>query len=167
MRMSKTINGVKNGHYRLSLQGLYRTMNHDAAYKAHKNGTEEIRGYMFANDVEKKLPCQYDWSTPANPGHGNYYADGQYFPNSMEAAALAFIKGGYKESLEFDVTDGVMTLGIYNDESVSDNWMVVDNIKIEMEIDGAAPTSSNVIINEVMSSNIESVSYTHLTLPTN
>ena len=97
MRMSKTINGVKNGHYRLSLQGLYRTMNHDAAYKAHKNGTEEIRGYMFANNVEKKLPCQYDWSTPANPGHGNYYADGQYFPNSMEAAALAFIKGGYKE----------------------------------------------------------------------
>lgn len=155
MRMSKTINGVKNGHYRLSLQGLYRTMNHDAAYKAHKNGTEVIRGYMFANDVEKKLPCQYDWSTPANPGHGNYYADGQYFPNSMEAAALAFIKGGYKESLEFDVTNGVMTLGIYNDESVSDNWMVVDNIKIEMEIDGAAPTSSNVIINEVMPSNIE------------
>ena len=55
INMEKTITNVPNGRYRLSVQGLYRTKDHNNAYNDHVSGTEDIRGFFFANDVEKPM----------------------------------------------------------------------------------------------------------------
>ena len=38
--LSQTLKRLPKGHYRLSVQGFYRTTDNDGAYSAYKNGSE-------------------------------------------------------------------------------------------------------------------------------
>ncbi len=153
--LQKIIENVPNGHYRFSVQALYRTKNHNDAYKEYKDGRENIRGFMFANDKEKPVTSQYSFYFTDNPQYTCYYVDGVYYPNSMEAAETAFNKGAYRNELEFDVTDGNIIIGLYNDESIDDNWLVFDNFKLEQEIDINEAGSGSLLVNEIMSANVD------------
>lgn len=155
INMEKTITNVPNGRYRLSVQGLYRTKDHNNAYNDHVSGTEDIRGFFFANDVEKPMACQYDWGFSYDPGSVCYQANGVYYPNSMEAAQAAFTLGAFQNELEFEVTDGTMVIGLYNDTYISDNWLVFDNFKIEQYVDVNEPVAGSLVINEIMAANVD------------
>ncbi len=153
--MQKIIKDMPNGHYRFSIQALYRTKNHKDAYKEYKEGKEVINGFIFANDNEKKVASQYSFGFTEDPGVPCFHADGLYFPNSMEAASKAFSQGEYNNNIEFDVTDGTAIIGLYNPETVNDNWFVFDNVKIEQQIEAADITQGSVVINEIMTANVD------------
>ena len=155
MRLEKTLTGVPNGHYQLTLNGLYRTRDHATAYQNHVNGTENIRGFMFVNNTEKALASEYSFHWDHNTGT-NYTPDNLiYFPNSMETAGIAFTAGEYVNTIEFDVTDGKIDLGVYNDESIYDNWMIFSNFKLEYFEDLNDATAESMIINEIMPANVD------------
>lgn len=153
--VQKTITNVPNGRYRFCVQAFYRTKNQQQAYQEHKDGTELIHGYLFANEEEKTLASQYVFHFGQDPKHGCYQVDGVYYPNSMEAAEVAFNQGEYRNEMEFDVSDGEMVIGLYNDESADDNWLVFDNVKIERLIDVNEATAGTLVINEIMSANVD------------
>ena len=53
--LSQTLSRLPKGHYRLSVQGFYRTSDNDGAYSAYKNGTENITAFLYAGTDGKTL----------------------------------------------------------------------------------------------------------------
>ena len=157
MRIEHTQTGVPNGHYRISVQALYRTRAHDEAYRRYMNGTEVISGYLFANDQQVPLQSEYSFHFDYSPGR-TYTPDNQiFFPNSMETAQVAFTAGAYQNELEFNVTNGTLTFGLYNDQNLArgDNWMIFDNFRIEQQVEEQVPTEGCIYLNEVMAANVD------------
>ena len=157
--MTKQIENIPDGHYRLSVQALYRSGTHIEAYKHYTDKTETQFGYIYANGAETAIASEYTFAfdTPhvgrVWQASDNGTPINKYYPNSMETAAMAFSAGAYRNSIEFDVTNGKAMIEIYNDNSTNDNWLVVDNIKLELlrHYDNIVPaTAQSLIINELM-----------------
>ena len=129
------------GHYRLSVQGFYRTEGNAQSYRKYTAGqisddemcllfvqTGVEDGYMVqplaniysAECEESRTGC---WS----PSGGKYY-----YPNTVSAANAFFEMGYYNNSIEFDA-DGDVAIGVYNYNYQSSNWCVLDNFKLEYE----------------------------------
>ena len=157
MRLEHTQTDVPNGHYRISVQGLYRTRAHDKAYERYKNGTEAISGFLFAQ--QQQVALQSEYSFHFNESVGRCYTPDEkvFFPNSMETAQMAFATGAYNNELEFDVTDGHVKFGLYNssDMARSDNWMIFDGFKILQQVEVRVPQKGSLCLNEVMASNVD------------
>ena len=148
-RMSQTLN-VPNGHYRLSVQGYYRTQGLEDAYQYYEANMEEITSYLFANSEQVELQSIFSesrtdqngdgsWSSATNTWGGGGWGWGgwddtptNYYPASMEAGEYAFNNGMYSgNSVEVDVTDGKLEVGVVNDVFQSNNWCLLDNFKLE------------------------------------
>ena len=157
MRFEHQQTGVPNGHYRLSMQGMYRPRGHKDAYRRYQEGTDYYCAYLFANDQKVALVSEYSFHFDSNVGR-TYTPDNIiYFPNSMETAQMAFSQGAYQNVLEFDVTDGTITFGVYNEEDKarSDNWMIFDTFRLEQYLETYPPTSGSICLNEVMAANVD------------
>ena len=157
IRLEHKQTGVPNGHYRISVQALYRTRAHQRAYERYVNGTEVISAYLFANNQQVPLQSEYSFHFDYSPGT-TYTPDNKiYFPNSMQTAQVAFMAGAYQNVLDFDVIDGTITFGLYNDAELArdDNWMIFDNFKIEQQIEEHRPSKGSVCLNEVMAANVD------------
>ena len=157
MRLEHTQADVPNGHYRIRMQGMYRPRNHENAYKRYLEGTDYYCAYLFANDQQVALPSEYTFSFSENVGR-TYTPDNEhYYPNSMETAQMAFSKGAYQNELEFDVTDGTIAFGLYNDQEKArgDNWMIFDSFCIEQMMEVYPPTEGSLCLNEVMAANVD------------
>ena len=126
---------VPNGKYRLSVQSYYRTTDNDWAYNNYANGTEELTAYLYANDEQVPIVSVYSeyltedcgscWSTRAD---GWTY---HYFPNGMVSGAYCFEQDMYNNSIDVEVTDGTLTIGIANHTYQNSNWCMMDNFKLE------------------------------------
>ncbi|MCR4854478.1 MAG: CotH kinase family protein [Prevotella sp.] len=159
--VSQEIASLPSGHYRLHVQGFYRTTGNDAAYQAHRNGTENITAFLYAGGSQTKLHSVYDHVFGTNLGnncwsYGNWWEGLSYFPNGMLSAHEAFEQGCYWNVVEFDVSsDGPVTIGIKNATSKNENWCIFDNFRLEYYDDVPEPTSENLQFNEIMSANID------------
>ena len=131
----QTVN-VPNGKYRLSVQAYYRTTDNDWAYNNYSNGTEELTAFLYANETQVPVVSVYSehltenyanscWGTYGNGWEYNYY------PNGMVSGAYCFERGMYNNSVEAEVTDGTLTIGIVNDTYMNSNWCMMDNFKLE------------------------------------
>ena len=157
MRLEHTQTNVPNGRYRISVQALYRTRTHEEAYKRYTNGTEVISGYLFANDQQVALQSEYNFHFDYSPGR-TYTPDNQlFFPNSMETAQVAFTAGAYQNELECIVSNGILSIGLYNDQDLArgDNWMIFDNFRIEKLMEVHVPTEGSISLNEVVAANVD------------
>ena len=123
---------VPNGKYRLSAQAFYRTSGHETGYYAFLNGTEEITTYLYANQNAQPVASIYS-DHLSSQGPGTYYSPkyDEHYPNSMESGAYYFEQGFYQNSVITDVTDGMLTIGLINDNYASNNWCMFDNFKLE------------------------------------
>lgn len=130
----QTVN-VPNGKYRLSVQAYYRTTDNGYAYNSYTNGSEELTALLYANDSQVPVVSIYSerlsenyanacWSTRS--GRETYY-----FPNGMVSGAYCFESGMYNNSVETEVTDGTLTIGIINETYMNSNWCMMDNFKLE------------------------------------
>lgn len=127
---------IPNGKYRLSVQAYYRTTDDNTAYRAYTNGTENITAYLYANDNTAQITSVYS-EYLTSQGAGSYFTARDqnykqcYFPTSMEAGAYCFERGMYNNSIDVEVTDGILDFGIYCWEYQNSNWCMMDNFKLE------------------------------------
>ena len=158
MHMSKEFS-LPNGHYRFSLQTLFRFRRHVWAYPQFVEGTDEHSAFYYVNDQRYEVPSEYTFHFDENPGGATFKPEGEnlWFPNSMETAELAFSQGAYQCQVEVEVTDGRMRVGVYNDEAYyhTDNWLVVDNIKLEYLTEFNEPHSGELCLNEIVPANVD------------
>lgn len=127
---------VPNGKYRLSVQAYYRTGDNGASYERYANGTESIPAYLYANDSQAPIASVYSehltenyasscWGTRASGW--TYY----YYPNGMVSGAYCFERGMYNNSVEVEVADGTLTIGIVSNTYEYSNWCMMDNFRLE------------------------------------
>lgn len=127
---------VPNGKYRISVQSYYRTGDNGPAYQSHIYGTENITAYLYANDNQTPIASVYSESL-TEPANGGYYwvrdenYNYSYYPNSMEFGSHCFKKGMYNNSIEVEVTEGILTFGISCYSGQYSNWCMMDNFKLE------------------------------------
>lgn len=157
IRLEHRESGVPNGHYRLSVQALYRTRKHERAYEEHVNGTEVLSAYMFANTQQQAVKSEYDFWFDHSPGRSYTPDNEHYYANSMETAQMAFSQGAYKNEMEFDVTDGTLVFGLYNDrgQKHSDNWLIFDTFRLEQQVETIDPAEGSLCFNELMAANVD------------
>lgn len=127
---------VPNGKYRVSVQAYFRTKDNNAGYSEYTAGTEDITGYLYANNDRTKLTSIYAYSLSENYAGGCWSSGGwgtnrKYFPNNMQTGSYMFGLGMYNNSIETQVTNGKLKLGLINEEWVSNNWCMFDNFKLE------------------------------------
>lgn len=138
----QTVKDLPEGHYRLSLQGLFRVMDNYQGYQNYLDGTENITGMMYAGENKQKLKSVYSWSSDHYFYSGCWGAyDGTYYPNTMESANAAFEQGAYWNQMEFDFDGGDLNIGLSNDGFYSNNWCIFDNFKLEFQGDFVAVSS--------------------------
>ncbi len=157
MHMSRELE-LPNGRYRFSLQALYRFRRHQWAYEQWAEGTDEHTAFFYANDEEREVPSEYTFAFTSDPGGATYHPDDDHwYCNSMETAEMAFNEGVFKCEVEVEVTDGRLRLGVYNDSELThtDNWLVVDNVKLEQLTDYNEPSAGELCINEIAAANVD------------
>ena len=151
------------GKYRLYVQGFYRTRENDRAYDSHQNNSENITAYLYAGDAKVKLYSVYAWQFDTNLANNCWehrtgwwgWGTTEYYPNGMASGHEAFERGCYVNMLEFESDGGTIQLGIKNDTYMNQNWCLFDNFTLEYygEVADAAP--GNLVINELMSANVD------------
>ena len=129
---------LPKGHYRLSVQGFYRTGDNNSAFSAHQNGKENITASLYAGSASKKLVSLYSASMDNNAADRSWSNDDKHwYPDGKEAAEEAFKKGLYWNELEFDA-EGDVLIGVKCSEYNGDNYCVLDNFKLEYINNGEA-----------------------------
>ena len=131
----QTITDLPEGKYRISVQAYYRTGDNGISYERYANGTESIPAYLYANDNSTPIASIYSeylttdigscWATRAD---GWSY---RYFPNGMVSGAYCFEQGMYNNSIDVEVTDGTLTIGIVSNTYQNSNWCMMDNFRLE------------------------------------
>ena len=126
----QTVN-VPNGRYRISVNSYYRSSDNSSSLRDYNNGSENQTGIIYANDDSKPLVSPYTEWLDWNYNGGCWYSGGRYYPNNMESASYAFSMGLYHNEIETEITNGVLTFGLKNDNWHNDNWCIFDNFKLE------------------------------------
>ena len=127
--MYQTITGVPNGIYRLKWKGFHRPGSCDQVYNEYNAGTDNASAVVYANNTQKTM---LNWATGAGDADlGDWQANGVSYPNSMEAARKHFDAGLYADSLEVEVTDNVLTIGVKNTEPMaSKQWVIFSDFEL-------------------------------------
>lgn len=132
--VSYEMTNMPNGTYQLTLQGYYRDGSIQNFGTMHTDGTEVLRAFYFANDVEAPFMSIIAGGADEKSDNRYYYnADGKWVPDNLQAASAIFFEGGYwNEPITFEVTDGKITLGIKKEgDSQNGNWTVFDTFTLK------------------------------------
>ena len=125
----QSLSGLKNGLYTVQVNALYRVGENDGG-QAYKAGTESINAKFFANSKNEPIVSLYTYPYEGETeGFGDWDLRNGYV-NSMYAASLAFAKGLFLNSMEVEVTDGKLKIGLSNTEHSNDCWCCFDNFKL-------------------------------------
>ena len=158
--VSQQLTGLPAGKYRLSVQAFFRTRENNNAYQSHQNHSENITAYLFAGDAQTKVHSVYDYEFSNNLSNncwqtGNWWEGFRYFPNGMASGHDAFEQDLYWNTLEFEISDDNVAIGLKNATHMNQNWCLFDNFRLEYYGDVAPATANNLIINEVMAANVD------------
>ena len=161
------LKNAPKGKYRLSVQAYYRCERNDDGYPKYQNGTEEITGYLYGGNAEKKLASVYSQSLSyaANGSWGTGWPT-KYYPNTMESARAAFDEGLYWNTLEFEA-DGDFRVGLKCENNLDNNWCIFDNFRLEYYSDMIKVTSITVEADKSELSIGETATATAITSPDN
>lgn len=137
--INQTLTGLADGTYRIGVQAFFRTQDFNTSYTNYKNGTENITAYLYANDDSTPVASLLSYSqTSAGQGswsqYRSWFGGGEssgYYPNDRQSTAEAFSAGAYQNTLEVEVTGGTLTVGLRNEEFISNNWCPFDNFTLE------------------------------------
>ena len=131
--------GLPNGIYRVSVQGFYRAGLEGPAYESKIGGNEEsvmnAQLYVTTNSKTTTTKMQSIFTgapTTALGVNGEIKLGDWYVPNTMSAAAAYFAAGYYKQnSIEVQVTNGKLRIGMKKDTTIRRDWVMIDNWKLE------------------------------------
>ena len=117
--MSQRIVGVPNGLYRLKWKGFHRPGDYNSG--GYFGGTDNASAVVYANDSVKTLQNMWKGATETHLGVGSVFSyNGLYAPNNQEAVRAYFDAGYYMDSLDVEVVDNVLTIGVRNTEEMGD-----------------------------------------------
>ena len=118
------LSGLPNGRYRVEVQSFYRAGGKESASAAHQAGTEQMNAYFYANNVERPVCSLYDAE--------DYYSFSPYsYPDNVSEANVAFNTNDlYHNTIECEVTDGTLKLGIRSSNMLKYDWCCFDNFKL-------------------------------------
>ena len=134
--MSQRIVGVPNGLYRLKWKGFHRPGYYDCGYFG---GTDNASAVVYANDSVKTLQNMWKGATETQLGGGSVSYNGLYAPNNQEAARAYFDAGYYMDSLDVEVVDNVLTIGVRNTEEMGGyHWVIISDFELEILENGKA-----------------------------
>ena len=131
--------GLPDGTYRLSVQGFYRAGLEGPAYEAKVGGSEEsvmhAQLYVATDGKTTTTKMQSVFTgapTTALGVNGEIKLGDWYVPNTMSSAAAYFAAGYYQQnSIEVQVTNGKLRIGMKKTTSIRRDWLMIDNWKLE------------------------------------
>ena len=137
----QTITGLTPGQYRLSLDAFYRIGSASNDYQLYTSGS--YTDYQYAKLYANSAIGNYETAiAPISSAALEESLGGAVsrvgsnrlcVPNNMEAAHYWFEAGYYDNSLECEVgEDGVLTIGIYKYDLIWEDWVCLDNWKLEI-----------------------------------
>lgn len=127
----QVLTNLQNGIYGVRVQGFYRNGGYAAAAAARDNGTEALNAIFYAN--EKEIPLKSILEDAGKATGGNRVNAGSFsgIPDNMSAASYSFSAGLYENVIYVEVTDGTLKIGIKKSVSVSADWTIFDNFRLE------------------------------------
>lgn len=131
------LQGLPDGTYRLSLQGFYRAGLEGPAYEAKQSGSETLNAELYVTTDSKttitKMQSIFTGAPTSKLGVDGEINLGQWWvPNTMSAAAVYFAKDYYKDnSIEVQVTNGQLRIGLRKSTTIRRDWVMIDNWKLE------------------------------------
>lgn len=126
---SKSLTGLGNGSWEVSVYGFYRYGGYNDAEAAHNNGTEELLVKFFANASEVGLMSIMEGANKAG-NVGATTSGGMRVPNSPAEGNIYFETGCYNNTVVTLVTDGKLTLGLKKESTKGYDWTLFDNFKL-------------------------------------
>ncbi|MCQ2212325.1 MAG: CotH kinase family protein [Bacteroidaceae bacterium] len=142
----QVLKGLPAGKYRVSLNAFYRMGSSQEDFEKYYNGT--YKQSQYAKLYAESSVNYYDVGiVPASSARlanslggetslvGNTW-NTYHIPNNMDAAFYWFTNGKYVNELECEVgADGVLTIGILKNEFVYQDWVCIDNWKLESYVE--------------------------------
>ncbi len=131
---------LRDGYWKLTADGLFRTGTADETLKRFNEGTLDVYGYLFANDTNTKL---YSWFAEGQYTTEQLDLGGMqrnttelgtvYVPNSGASVQKYFAAGYYNDnSVVFHYTDGPVQLGVFKnpETTIAQDWIYIDNFHL-------------------------------------
>ena len=142
------LHGLKPGKYRLSVSAFYRygdAQNDCDSYQVDPSANSNVYLYAVSSGAEYEEPVVHASSAALEESlggsasavwpEGGWWVGGPqlYIPNNMEASYYWFEAGYYKNTVEDVIVgeDGELRIGIRKMETVSGDWVCLDNWKLE------------------------------------
>lgn len=121
--VNQTIN-VPNGHYKVSCQAFFRD--------GDKNTTSDwVNAELYANASVKDVYSILSHAQTNALSQNDYKNESGYIPNDQTSASYYFNAGLYPVSVDVNVTDGTLKLGIRKKESdKKESWTCFDNFQL-------------------------------------
>ncbi|MDR1737778.1 MAG: hypothetical protein LBR66_03045 [Candidatus Symbiothrix sp.] len=120
----RTITGLQNGYYLLSVQGFYRNGANDAGL-AYATATEDLNALLYAGTLYVPLASLY--SVPyTGTNSKNGFVDGMTGANN----AFSANNDNFANYLIVQVTGGSLKIGLKKTATVATDWVCFDNFKL-------------------------------------
>lgn len=129
------VDGLPNGVYTVSVNAFFRNGSSDQDFQSAADGEEGL-AKMYAVTAEgtytKAVTLLASGAQPEQIGAGNETAreideKTVYIPNDMVSAVGYFDAGIYLNELTVKVSDGKLRIGMKQEESITNGWMIMDN----------------------------------------
>ena len=123
---------LPNGWYRLKYKAFQRPglEGSSTVYNDYIAGTRNSFAVMYANNVEKDIKHICDEMQPSKLNNRDVQVGSYYIPNTMEGARAYFDAGLYVDSLDVEVTDGTLTIGVRGDYLYSGQWIIFSDFEL-------------------------------------
>jgi len=138
--ISQQLNNIPNGRYRLSVQGFYRYNDtsqntNSVALDTYNSGNDQLYAELYANGSSSHI--QSIASEHRNLEDLGLQGGDSGLPYSMSEASHAFSAGLYaNNSVEVDVTNHRLTIGVRKTQQDGCDWTVWDNFSLTMLASG-------------------------------
>lgn len=127
------LTGLRPGDYELSVQGFYRQGTTAHAAAAYQGGSEQLHAVLYAVQAGRTFsqPIASIFSEAGRLGTVGTLSTHGYVPNTMEDAAIYFMKGCYPNTLRLRVgEDGSLRIGVRKTQLVGSDWAIFSNFRL-------------------------------------
>ncbi|MBP5322535.1 MAG: hypothetical protein J6Y84_01900 [Bacteroidaceae bacterium] len=139
IELHQTINGLKKGHYKVTVHTYYRAGYYDEEWNLYQtqgaDATHLTTLYAITddNDYQKPVMNLFEGANPNRVGDEKcyQYSDGEikgwFAPDGTSPTVAWFDDGRYLNELEFDITEegGSVTIGLEKKEIIANDYEVV------------------------------------------
>ena len=146
--MHQTVYGLPNGFYRLKYKGFHQPGAPEDVYEEYMAGTDNASAIVYAGKEEKTFMNICSDMSEESLGDAYWVKIGnRYVPASMKASHNAFEAGLYQDSIDVEVTDGQLTIGVRNTKDMEEgHWVIFSDFELYYLSNTLAVTADKALI---------------------